>query len=360
MGKTVNLKYMDIYDHFLGLIRSGVLKSGDKLPTEEQVAARFEVSRITVIRALNQLQADGYIRRAQGSGSYVSERTAGRGPLKVVSFIKPFMGQGREIQLLQGMEMRLKEAGYLLSVSNSNQSADVERELILSMKDDVRGIILYPVSSMDNAALYENLMKEQYPVVYVDRYPMNVPCSYAACDNFDGGYRIGRYFLENGHKKIALIYHDILSITSERDRFNGFMKAMAEAAFPRDDIKILSITRMEGSETLDRILGELYGGGAEGAHPTALFTFNDMLALAFMEHIRQNRQAFALPGGFTLAGFDNLRDTSGDVPFITIRQNYSAIGEKAAELLIARMGTNSLVNEQVVVPVELVTYGGNR
>lgn len=360
MGKTVNLKYMDIYEHFLGQIRTGALKSGDKLPTEEQVAAQFEVSRITVIRALNQLQADGYIRRAQGSGSYVNEHTAGRGPLKVVSFIKPFMGLGREIQLLQGMEMRLKEAGYLLSVSNSNQSADVEREIIQSVKNDVQGVILYPVSSMDNVRLYESLMKEQYPVVYVDRYPVNVPCSYVSCDNFDGGYRIGRFFAEKGHRKIALIYHDILRITSERDRFNGFMKAMAEAGFPRNDIKILSITKVEGSETLNRILRELYGGGDGSAHPTALFTFNDMLALALMEHIRLNRQEVALPEGFTLAGFDNLRDAPGDMPFITIRQNYSAIGEKAAEMLIERMSTNTLMDEQVVVPVELVTYGGNR
>ena len=63
MQNESQLKYMDIYKHFLGMIRSGVLRSNTRLPTESKIADQFKVSRITVIRALKQLQEEGYIAR---------------------------------------------------------------------------------------------------------------------------------------------------------------------------------------------------------------------------------------------------------------------------------------------------------
>lgn len=52
-------------------IASGKLKEGDKLPSENDMAAMFGVSRLTVRLAIQKLNAMGVLETRQGSGTYV-------------------------------------------------------------------------------------------------------------------------------------------------------------------------------------------------------------------------------------------------------------------------------------------------
>ncbi len=54
-------------------IAEGILAPGGKLPSEAQLAARFEVNRHTVRQALNALEQQGLIRTEHGRGSFVEE-----------------------------------------------------------------------------------------------------------------------------------------------------------------------------------------------------------------------------------------------------------------------------------------------
>jgi GntR family transcriptional regulator, histidine utilization repressor len=66
-------RYAAIKHYFLNGISAGSLKPGDKLPSESELVARFNVSRMTVNRALRELQNSGAIVRLPGVGSYVAE-----------------------------------------------------------------------------------------------------------------------------------------------------------------------------------------------------------------------------------------------------------------------------------------------
>ena len=55
-------------------IADGSLETGSKLPTEHDLAARFQVNRHTVRRALTSLEEDGLVRVEQGSGWFVREQ----------------------------------------------------------------------------------------------------------------------------------------------------------------------------------------------------------------------------------------------------------------------------------------------
>lgn len=61
-------------DELLEEITSSQLQPGAKLPTEGQLAKRFNVSRATVREAVRGLVEAGYVTRRRGSGSYVAER----------------------------------------------------------------------------------------------------------------------------------------------------------------------------------------------------------------------------------------------------------------------------------------------
>jgi GntR family transcriptional regulator len=61
-------------DELLEEINTSELQPGTKLPSEGQLAKRFNVSRATVREAVRGLVEAGYVTRRRGSGSYVTER----------------------------------------------------------------------------------------------------------------------------------------------------------------------------------------------------------------------------------------------------------------------------------------------
>ena len=65
-------KYQQIKDELKQKIISGQFENGDKFYTEAELINLYDVSSITVVRALNELAKDGYIIRQQGKGTFVS------------------------------------------------------------------------------------------------------------------------------------------------------------------------------------------------------------------------------------------------------------------------------------------------
>lgn len=61
-----------VSDTILRRIESGSLREGDRLPSEEQMAARFHVSVGTVQKALDRLARSQLVRREHGRGTFVS------------------------------------------------------------------------------------------------------------------------------------------------------------------------------------------------------------------------------------------------------------------------------------------------
>lgn len=64
-------RYRSLYEALRGEIAAGALRAGDKLPTEDELCQRFDVSRHTVRSALRDLAEDGLIASRQGSRSVV-------------------------------------------------------------------------------------------------------------------------------------------------------------------------------------------------------------------------------------------------------------------------------------------------
>ncbi len=63
----------DVHSVFRGLIASGRLGSGERLPTVRQAAADFAVAPGTIQRAYKMLEGDGLIVSRVGSGTRVAE-----------------------------------------------------------------------------------------------------------------------------------------------------------------------------------------------------------------------------------------------------------------------------------------------
>lgn len=86
--------YHQLKEILLGQIQSGKLKLDDRLPSEDQVAAAYGVSIITVRRTLTDLATAGYIRRERGRGTFVSRTTVEQGPRELTSFAHEMSKRG--------------------------------------------------------------------------------------------------------------------------------------------------------------------------------------------------------------------------------------------------------------------------
>jgi len=75
-------------------IESGALKPHERVPSERELEERYRISRMTARRALQELEAEGYIYRAQGKGSFVAEPKIRQGLLWLTSFTEDMRERG--------------------------------------------------------------------------------------------------------------------------------------------------------------------------------------------------------------------------------------------------------------------------
>lgn len=68
--------YQQIYDEIKDAIEKGVYAPKERIPSELELAEQYEVSRITVRRAVEELCSDGYLVKQQAAAPLSPRRTS--------------------------------------------------------------------------------------------------------------------------------------------------------------------------------------------------------------------------------------------------------------------------------------------
>ncbi len=89
-------RHEQISDWLREQIEQDTYEVDEKLPSEKQLGDRFDVSRVTVRRALQTLENEDYIYRQQGLGSFVKERRAAQGLVRLTDFAQDMAQAGLE------------------------------------------------------------------------------------------------------------------------------------------------------------------------------------------------------------------------------------------------------------------------
>lgn len=71
MVMYMDSKYLAIYSDIVEKIDKKILKNQEKLPSENELMAAYDVSRDTIRKALDLLSQEGYIQKIKGKGSFV-------------------------------------------------------------------------------------------------------------------------------------------------------------------------------------------------------------------------------------------------------------------------------------------------
>lgn len=97
-------QYLLIKAQLQARIQSGALKSGDKLPSERELCAIFNTTRVTIRESLAQLESSGAIYRSERRGWFVTPERLWLDPTQNTNFHKLCLEQGRQpkTKLLEG------------------------------------------------------------------------------------------------------------------------------------------------------------------------------------------------------------------------------------------------------------------
>lgn len=341
-----------IRQHFQQKILGGEIRPGEQIPPEMKIAEEFHVSRITVSRAIKELENAGLVYRIQGKGTFVSadpERVAGAEAARdarLVAVVLPY-SDAMCYDILSGVETELARHKLFPTFHCSDHSPEKERDIILHLMDTVCGFIVYPNLSYGNADVFSSVLIRRKPLVLLDQTVEELNASAVICDNEQAYFKLIHHLIDNGHRRIAFVSSPLEDARTARERYRGYCHALLSADIPVDyaylNLHFLERHGIPGAST--EVLAALHCEAAKKtldkflslpSPPTAIACVNDMTAI-YLEQVAI-AAGLRVPEDLSIVGFDNIASSAHvQVPLTTVEQPFKELGSTGARLLVNQL-----------------------
>ena len=336
-------------------ILSGEIRPGAKLPSENELAQEYEISRHTVRKALAILVTDGYITTKHGKGTFCSDRMAHRKNSKNIAVVTTYISDYIFPRLIQGMDRVLTEQGYSIMLKNTGNSRQKEAQCLEDiLTKDVDGLIIEPSKSQilcRNMPLYEQLDRMGIPYVFIQGSYLqmkNKPT--ILLDDAKGAYLLTKYLIDTGHRQIAGVFKADDSQGAERHK--GYVKALQEAGMSYQP-ELVVWFHTEDRKVKPALMVQMM---LEAELPIdAVVCYNDQIAIKTIQTLSQ--LGIRVSEDVSVTGYDNsFLAENYQVGLTTIAHPHERLGEIAAKLLLDLMQekTLSLADRQIVIEPELI------
>ncbi len=197
--------------------------------------------------------------------------------------------------------------------------------------------------------LIDYIQKIGLPLVIVDYNIRTINASNVFIDNFQGAQLAVTHLIKNGHRQIAFIGGE-LNHPSISERHRGYIQTLNEHNLPKVE-KLISVSQPktgleDGYEATRKLLDT-------GITFTAIVTSNDTMAVGAMRCLKENN--FKIPQDVSIIGFDDIEACIQVEPRLsTVKVYKEEIGAIAVRRIVEKIENNKLMNNQIIVPVELM------
>jgi DNA-binding LacI/PurR family transcriptional regulator len=313
------------------------------LPSEAELVRQFGASRITVGRAVRDLQLAGLVERKAGSGTYVKAIEPRPGALSFGLLI-PDLGETEIFEpICQGMMASpLAREHALLWGSLSGRAGSKEErawDLCRQYVDrKVSGVFfapleLTPAKDEVNARIAQTLDEASIPVVLLDRtvgpYPQRGHHDLVSLDHRQAGYAITEHLLSLGARRLSFVGLPQSAATVDA-RAAGYREALHAWAAPCASSLVHRLDPADAPSV--RAL-------METSRPEGLVAANDRTAARLMRTLID--LGYTLPRDVRLVGIDDLEYASLlPVPLTTFRQPTRDLGAAALSAMLDRIGSD--------------------
>lgn len=249
----------------------------------------------------------------------------------------------------RGIEDEALSAGYNIVLCNTDE--DPEREelgLQLLAGQQIDGLIITPTGDPSVSLLA--LAESGIPIVQLDRSSPGLSAPLVGVNNEQGAYEAIRYLIGLGHRRIACLIN-LDRISTQRERFRGWARALQEAGLPTDDELIVAadprfygvLSGATGALALVKPPAQHQGmpsaydilqGLLSLPHrPSAIFVASNQLTLGTLYAFRAC--GLRCPEDISLVSFDD-HDWAPlfNPPLTVVRQPTYQLGRAAAHLLL--------------------------
>lgn len=349
-------KYQQVFAALRRDIQSGRLGAGARLPSEAELVRQFKASRITVGRAVRDLQVAGLVERKAGSGTFVKTARASASALSFGLLI-PNLGETEIFEpICHGMMASPLAREHALiwgSLHAEGTPRDDEAWRLCRQYIDrrVSGVFFAPLelaAGMDvNQRIADALDDARIPVVLLDRpvapYPLRGHHDLVGIDNRRAGFVITRHLIGLDRRRIAFVGVPQAAATVDA-REAGYREALYASGLAIDPG---AARRMNPDET-DRVAEWM-----RATTPDAIVCANDRTAARLMQTLR--RLGYAIPEAVALVGIDDA-DFAGllPVPLTTLRQPSREIGDAAIAAMLERVARAELPPRDILLHCQLV------
>lgn len=347
-------KYKVVYTWMKERIDDKTYKFGQKLPSENFLCAKFNVSRQSVRKAYTALVAEGYVYSIHGSGYYVKKDNCFDKNTKTVGIIMSYLADHMFPSILMGIEEVLLENGYGMHLGITENCFDRERKCLqLLERDRIAGIVVEGTKSAlpnPNVHLYQRFIEQGIPVVFIHNYYRNLKTPSILMDDISMAREITTMLVEAGHVNIgcAFKYDDLQG----HRRFQGFSEALNNAGVPIIDSNVKWFCSKKELWTQNR-----YGINLEEdsfKNMTGFVCYNDMLAEELL--IEARKISVSIPQQLSMVAFDDQNVQLDDGHYLTsVRHPRKKLGIKAAETLLEIIEGNGHIesDEQIIIPTRI-------
>jgi DNA-binding LacI/PurR family transcriptional regulator len=356
MGSEAVGGYPELANAIRRRIESGEYAPGSYLPSQRTLAEEFRVNRRTVIRGIQVLEAQGWLRADSTRGSLVTRpdrRPAGGIGLCLDSALPAELRavhSGSSSMIANGISRRLSEEGLARTLTWCDPRADqpvpgpaVARQMGLA------GLAIWP--TLPTAPATEQrlrVLRSVMPIVLMDRRVPGLETDFVGFDDYDAGRQLARHLLDLGHRRFAFIGWSIPETVHHR--LEGAAAVIQAAGLSLDPASTF-LSREDGiaAEWFEPLV-------SVRPRPTAVICANDLIAVALMSWLAD--RGLQVPQDIAVVGVGNSVGPMLDaIGLTTVHLPHEDAGYQVADFLLNRLDAHegSLVPaRERRLPVRLV------
>ncbi len=219
-------RYIDIKNSLKQAILNKEYRVGDKIPSERELAVRYEVTRVTLQKAMHMLEQEGFIERIHGKGMYVT---------KVIEDNVYLLNNGTSDSILgfsREFKDNVKVSSRLISLKKLKADDYIAGQLDIDENDDVH--FIRRVRLVDNIPV---LVEDSYiPCAVVDIIPEYILQNASLYE-----------FIENKVGRKIKFYNSVI----EASLFDDTLSALLESETGLPMLKVSGITKLEDGKTFN-------------------------------------------------------------------------------------------------------------
>jgi GntR family transcriptional regulator of arabinose operon len=349
-------KYLDIVESVRSDISSGRYRSGGRLPSEAELVRKFSVSRMTVVKAIRQLQQEGLLVRRPGSGTYAADSAARES--MVFGLLIPDLGQTEIFEpICRGMVRSPLAAKHSLSwgqtlAAGEHGAEEAEQLCHRYIEQGVSGVFFAPQEfgpqhQKVNGRILQALDKANIPVVLLDRcvlkYPERSNYDLIGLDNRRAGYIVTDHLIRQGGRHVAFFAREGSAETVE-DRIAGYHEALYD-----NDLPISKALLFRG-DAADKAFVD---SALRTQKIDAIMCANDLTAANLMQTLLG--LGVRIPDDIRIAGVDDVKYAKLlPIPLTTFHQPCAELGAVSMSTMLERVRNRQLPARSILLNGTLV------